>query len=192
VPGLPLRIALLAIALGFAVLWCVDIAGRALATRFDAETAAFSRGAETERRADELRDPVAAAVARAGSRQFDDATVTLEALAQRHARTIADLERAQSRAHFAYLLAALACVLAMAVVMGCMVYVWRQFVVPIRLLAHVLSVIRDDRNFSRRAGVYGHPAVARVTIELNALLAEVRRDAGETGREFPADSQSRR
>ena len=94
VPGLPLRVVMLAIAVGFAALWCVDMAGRALAARPANETAALARIAETAQLVDELRGQVAAAVAAtaggAGAVHLDKATVTLAAFAQHHARNVAD------------------------------------------------------------------------------------------------------
>lgn len=94
-------------------------------------------------------------------------------LGQHHERMVVEFGLAQSGSRTAYLIAILAGLAGVAAFAGYFVHVKRRIIGPVAVLGHVMSVMREDHNFSRRAGVHGHPAVAQATGEFNELMAGI-------------------
>ena len=95
------------------------------------------------------------------------------AFARHHERMIADYRLAQSGSRYAYLIAIVVCALGIAGGAGYVVHVRRRIIGPVTLLGQAMNAMRQEHNFSRRADVHGHPAVAHLTGEFNELIAAI-------------------
>jgi methyl-accepting chemotaxis protein len=139
---------------------------------------------EAERLARSVRASLAAAVAAtdsdAGRRNIE---LAMTAFAQHHERMVEEYQTARTGARNAYAIAMLLFVLGIGGGAWHVLQMRRQVIGPLALLGHVMNVMRDDHNFSRRAGLQGHPAVAQVSGEFNELMvglqASLQRVLGE-------------
>jgi methyl-accepting chemotaxis protein len=86
---------------------------------------------------------------------------------------VADYRLSQASPRIAYFIAVLVCVLGFAGAAGYVMHVRRQIIGPVALLRHVMVTMREDHNFSRRARSHGHPAIAQLAGEFNALISAV-------------------
>jgi methyl-accepting chemotaxis protein len=174
---LPVLAAVIAVAVGFATQWSVDGPGRAGAgseAGVGAAPAALAQTAEAERLARDVRTHLDAAVAATdGTASRRNIELAMAAFAQHHERMAADYRLAQADSRIAYCIALLACVLGIAGGAGYVLHVRRRIMEPVALLGHVMRVMGEDHNFSRRAGTQGHPAIGRVSGEFNALMSAI-------------------
>jgi methyl-accepting chemotaxis protein len=182
--AVPVIAAILAVAAGYALLSRVDGPGRTGAETeagISAETANLAQIDEAQRLVREARANLVAVVAGGDG---EAARLNLERLAareevlkaahtQHEERVAADSRLAQTGARHAHLLALVISVLTIA---GCACYVMqvrRRIVAPAALLGQVMSTMRQERNFSRRAETHGHPVIAQTAGEFNALTGEI-------------------
>jgi len=175
--ALPVLAVVIAMVVGFASMWGADApvrAGSRAAATISGEPATAAQFAESDRLAREVSARLDAAVAAA---DHDASRRNLElaaaAFAQHQQRLSAESREAHAASRTGYMVVLLIGALGIAGGVGYFLSVRRQLVEPVRLLGHVLHVMRNDHNFSRRASVHGHPAVAQLTGEFNELMTGI-------------------
>jgi methyl-accepting chemotaxis protein len=152
------------------------------------DAAALVRLGDAER---SLRLKLAAAVATGDAdvalRRADDVVEALALSAQYHERVLAEQRRLDGGLRT---LQRLAFVMGLLAIIAGVCYgrrVRARLIEPIELLGHVMSVVRIDGAFSRRAPEFGHPAIAQTVREFNALMEQLHvNSAAATGAQAAA------
>ncbi len=177
--ALPIIVVVIGMAIGLGALWGVEVPGRA-AHVSDIKTAqepADAALAEAARLAGAMRTQLTAAAAagegEAIRRHVDKAADALAAVEQHHERMAAETHAARNSSRHAYVLALLVSMLAIAACTAYYVYMRRSLVAPVALLGHLMSVMRQDHNFSRRASAHGHPVEEDIAGQFNELMSEI-------------------
>jgi methyl-accepting chemotaxis protein len=172
---LPAIAAVIALVVGLSALWGK---GYPVGARMRSDAAAGGEPAnytDAERLAQDVRAQLAAAQS-APDHDTSHRNVELAAaaFAQHHERVTAEYRQAQAAARSANLAAILACVLGVAGGVFYALYVRRQVIEPVEILSHMMSVMRQDYNYARRASVRGHPAAVHLCGEFNDLMEGIR------------------